>query len=117
MITIRPEQAAAFSHHQTERFETWMISHLKTCWPEQYANLGEDAMRAMVRDGIGRASRRRFTAERDVCKYIDLMVAFGAGFDQQPWAIEALEETHSQDPAVRMDSLCQTALSRASGGG
>ena len=49
--------------------------------------------------------------ECDVCKYIDLMIAFGRDFDQEcVWARETLTDEEA-DLADRIDALYEAAKS------
>lgn len=89
LITIRREQMGAFSRAEVERFEAWMLKHLLTFFPKQCRLLQETQLRELIQYGIERARGHRITAERDVAKFIDLMLVFGRDFDtnkQYGWA-------------------------------
>src|SRR5687768_3870557 len=76
-VVIRPAHMSTLSEASVERFETSMVVHLNKCFPDQCRALGEPRVRETIRYGIERASVYGITAQRDVCKYIDLMFVFG----------------------------------------
>jgi hypothetical protein len=116
MLTIRQEQLAILSQLEVDKFERWMLAHLMKFFPKQCAAAGELRLRDMIQLGIQRAAQHRFTANNDVCKYVDLMVVFGRDFDTDrrfPWAKEIL--SRQRNPRAKMQSLqeaAQTHLTR-----
>ena len=48
----------------------------------------------MVQYGIKRAAVYGFTAKRDVCKYIDLMILFGRDFDTDKRSRSVMPYSH-----------------------
>jgi hypothetical protein len=110
MLAIRPEQLAVLSQAQVKRFEDWMLAHLKTFFPKESELAGELELREKIQYGIKQASTYRITSERDVCKYIDLMMVLGRDFDRDkklPWAAEILGTRNS--PSVKTVVLVETA--------
>jgi hypothetical protein len=78
-----------FSRAEIQKFEDWMAAHLAQFFPAQSHALGEPQLRELIQHGIRRATEHGITKERDVCKFIDLMIVFGRDFDQnekQTWA-------------------------------
>jgi hypothetical protein len=111
MLTIRAEQFEVFSRLEVEKFEEWMIAHLRRFFPQQCAVAGEAQLRETIQGGIKRAAAYGMTAKRDVCKYIDLMIVLGRDFDtdnRYPWAGEILSER--RDPSAKMQALHGAAL-------
>jgi len=107
-MVIHPAQMAAFSQSATERFESRMLEHLNTCFPEQCRAWGEPKVRSTIRYGTERASAYGITAQRDVCRYIDLMVLFGPDFDRDsslPWLSAVLNDRAMRDPTVKLEAL------------
>jgi hypothetical protein len=107
---------AAFARAETKKFEDRMLIHLNKFFPRQCAALGEPKLRETIRDGIKRAAAYRITAERDVYKYIDLMVVFGHDFDTDkrfPWAGEILRKQKS--PGAKINALHRAARKRLKG--
>lgn len=93
MFTISKETMAVFSAAKTETFVEKMLVHIRKCFPAEYQSLGDPAIQQTIRYGIAGASRYGIQGERDVCKYIDLMLVFGQDFDRDiPWASRILTE-------------------------
>jgi hypothetical protein len=95
MLTIRKEQLKVFSKNEDLKFEDRVSVHLHKIFPEQSETLGEEKLRELIRHGIARAQSYEIVAQRDVCKYIALMMIFGRDFDvdkKLPWASETLKE-------------------------
>ena len=84
MLTIRRTQLVAFSEADVQRFEDWMMAHLRTFFANQCEAAGEFHLRVTIRYGIKRAATHGFHSKRDVCKYTNLMFAFGRDFDVDP---------------------------------
>lgn len=94
-------------------FEDRMVVHLGKFFPKHCEALGETKVREAVHEGIRRAGGYGIVAERDVCKYIDLMFAFDRGFDKDsryPWAARILTDPAQKDPTAKVNRLYDTAL-------
>lgn len=112
MFTIRKEQMAAFRPLATKAFEDRVVDHLKRAFPQQSSALGEAKLRETVQYGTQRAAAYRIVAERDVCKYIDLMVLYGRDFDKDstiPWAQSVLQNQAVKNPSTRVERLYREA--------
>ena len=108
MLTIRREQMAVFRGPALRTFEDHVIVHLDKCFPGQTKALGEPNVRETIQYGIRRAASYGIVAERDVCKYIDLMIVFGRDFDKdprQPWAQSVLNDRRLKDPSTKVGRL------------
>lgn len=106
MLTIRPEQLKVFSLAEVQKFEDWMLGHLQRFFHRRCEAIGERELRKTIQDGIQRAAAYGITDRRDVCKYIDLMVVFGHGFDTDPrlsWACDILGGPRA--PRYKMNAL------------
>jgi hypothetical protein len=104
MLIIRQEQLRAFSRAEVANFEEWMLAHLRKFFPAQCRAAGESGLQKMIRRGIERAASYRITTQRDVCKYIDLMVVLGSDFDTDPrlsWAKVILKNPWSEGMRMR----------------
>ena len=116
MFKIRPEQMTAFSEAARQSFEDRMVVHLQRFFPAQCESLGEGEVRIVIRCGIERAREYGIRAERDVCKYVDIMFAFGRDFDRNPdfpWARRILKERDYPSPSKKIDHLYDTAMQEA----
>jgi len=112
MLTLRKEQLAVFGPLGKKAFEDRMIAHLKKVFPEQSETLGEPQLRETIQYGTQRAAAYRITSERDVCKYIDLMVLYGRDFDKDPdlpWAQSILHNQAIRNPSSKIERLYKAA--------
>jgi hypothetical protein len=113
MFKIRKEQLDALSKASLKSFEERMVKHLNTFFSPQCSALGDAKTRETIHYGIQRARAYGVTAERDVCKYIDLMFAFGRDFDKDPdysGATEILKDESIKNPTQKINKLFETAL-------
>lgn len=89
-----------------------MVAHVNRHLPTRSARVGEDALRALIRDGVQRANGHGFTIEYDVSRYIILMLMLGRGFDEDdkiPWAREMLADQGLGGGRRTMDALYERA--------
>ncbi len=115
MLTIRKEQTAVFEDASRLDFENRMMAHIKKFFPEHYAALAEEKTRQLIQFAIERAETHGIVNERDVCKFTDLMIAFGPGFEQDPkcpWAAKILTDPAVTTPSKRVDKLYDQGISR-----
>jgi hypothetical protein len=111
MLTIRKEQLRVLDQAKRKRFMAKMLQHVQEFFPSQCALLGENQLREWVEHGINRAANYRLASERDVCKYIDVMIVFGKDFDRDsrlPWASKILSVQHTK-PAEKTRLLFEAA--------
>jgi hypothetical protein len=109
MFVIRDAVWDRLAEHARADFIARMRVHLRRFFPSQCNALGE-RLEQFVEIGIARARQHGFEAEREVCKYIDLMCAFGHRFHAQPWAREILEDRFQPDPEERMRRLLDAGI-------
>jgi hypothetical protein len=117
MYRLDESQAEKLSEAAVIDFENRMVVHLGRHFSEQCEALGEHGVREAIRFGIARSSHYGIVNERDVCKYIDLMFAFGREFDTDedlPWASRILKD---KDPryhggTLKIERLYETALTQ-----
>jgi len=113
MLMIRREQLELFRANALKDFEDRMIEHIANFFPKEFAKLGELNLREMIQYGSKRASSYGIVSERDVCKYLDLMVVFGRAFDADPtlpWVARILRDQSVKVPATRIGRLYELAL-------
>jgi hypothetical protein len=111
MFTIRKEQLRVLDLDRRRGFIAKMLAHVQEFFPRQCESLGEKQLHEWIEHGINRSSTYRIASERDVCKYVDLMMVFGKAFDQDsqlPWASEILKVAHTK-PAEKMRLLFEAA--------
>jgi hypothetical protein len=113
MLTIRENQIEAFHQRAIQEFENRMMDHIRKFFPKQLELVGEPEMRALIRHGIRRAESYGITAERDVCKYVDLAVVFGKEFDTNVtmlWARTILGDSTLTSSTQRINRLYDAAI-------
>jgi hypothetical protein len=113
-IVLREAQVEALRMPSSEGFVGRVEAHLRRFFPGECARLGgKPALRAVVDHGMARAAHHGLRSEREVCKYLDLMFAFGRDFDRDPrlpWAV-AIFEGHTHDLSrSKIDRLFEQAL-------
>lgn len=112
MLTISATQFAALERLAQQSFHERVLDHLHRCFPDACRRLGADAVREWIRAGEARAAIWGLRAERDVCKYIDLMFTLGAEFDTDPdypWTTPLLSDD-SVPPGTRIDRVVDATL-------
>lgn len=112
MLTIRKEQLAVFGPLGKKAFEDRMLAHLHKFFPEQCKGFDEPKLRETIQYGTQRAASYRITSERDVCKYIDLMILYGRDFDKDTnlqWAQSILQNKDIRNPSSKIERLYKAA--------
>jgi hypothetical protein len=110
MLTIRRKQMAVFAEVETKKFVDRVVVHLKKFFPKQCEAMGDSQLPETIRYGIKRAASYNIKAQRDVSRYVDLMMVLGHDFDRDkrlPWAGEVLRARNSAE--VRISMLLKTA--------
>lgn len=82
-MIIRPEQMKALNEAAGRRFENEMTGHLFRLFPSLSGRIGETGLRAVIRHGTRRARDYGILRERDVGRYIAVMMMFGIDFDKR----------------------------------
>ena len=106
-MIIRREQLAVFSDAASTSFEDRVFAHVTKCFPGESAALGDSGVRETIRYGRERASNHGAEGEREVVKYVDLMLAFGRDFDRDPglsWSSSILNGRW-RDATVKLERL------------
>ena len=109
---VRPEQLQALGEASRKEFEDRMVHHAAKVFPEVCRTLGEEGVRGLVRHGTARAAMYRLTREADLCRFIELMFAFGRDFDQStklPWVSATLLDESIADPSLRLARVVELA--------
>jgi hypothetical protein len=101
MLQIRSEQMQSLSEQLLKKFEDRLVAHLHEVFPKRCAALGEEKVRALVKDGTQRAQKYNVVAERDVAMFVDLMMVVRPDFDvarETPWAKVVCNDTALSGP-------------------
>lgn len=116
MLVIRQTQIEEFARIDRNVFEEWMLQHVEKFFPERFRERGANAIRQTIRLGISRAASYGIRSKRDVCRFIDVMVVLGPGFDTDErfsWAQNIL--TGRANPTARVSALIEATRSRLNG--
>jgi hypothetical protein len=91
MLTIRDAQMKVFGQLMQRQFEARMLQRLRSAYAACLGQRSDHDILSLIRDGIARSERFEVVRERDVARFIEYMVIYGADFDQsQAWAAEIL---------------------------
>ena len=116
MWTIRQEQMKKFETAAVRSFEQRLLAHLREVFPAQYSQLGEPGVRELIRYGMQRAAFYGIRSEKDVSRYISLMLTLGRDFDSDAhlsWASDILRNPQVTDPSEKVDLLDEAARDEA----
>lgn len=103
--TIREEQLSVLG---LKSMEPRVVAHAQKFFRRQSEALGAAGLAEAVQHGLSRAQSHGIATERDACKYVNLMFAFGRDFDAQlPWAHRILAD---RAQPRRFDGLFEAAL-------
>jgi hypothetical protein len=118
MMTIQKRQIAAMGERLARRWEDTMVVHLETFFPEVTQELGPEGVLHAIDLGVKKAARYNIHSERDVCKFLNFMFAFGFDFDldpELPWAHEILVNEELVRSNVKMHLLEKAAMGEYDG--
>jgi hypothetical protein len=110
MLVIRHEQLAAFERARVDDFVERASGWLRERHPEPARPLGDDGVRATVRDAIARSARAGIVSEDGVLLYLRAMVEAGHDFDREPWA--GFLRDPRLDPAQKLVKLATVLYER-----
>lgn len=114
MLVIRDEQLRVMARGA---LPDWITKHVKQFFPHQCTELGEEALRERVDEGIARAVLHGFESSAQISQYVDLMFVFGPDFDTDAtlsWPRPILRD-RTLSAAVRMARLLDAGRSRGEG--
>ena len=112
MFVMTGHQRAAFRARGFADLREALVAHVIVCFPERLAAVGAASLARHVEDGMRRAESHGLALDRDVGAYVELMIAFGEGFETDPrfpWA-RALCAPEEHDPSVRIQATFAAAL-------
>ncbi len=106
MLVIRNEQMDVLS--DLPALEAPIRSHLREFFPLEMAGKSDQFLNGFIRQGCAGARQYGIDDAPGICKFIDLMVELGTGFDQQPqfgWVRQILRDHALGAPAQRLDRV------------
>ena len=115
MIAVRDAQIKEMAAGRRASFIDRMVVHLRTHFPKHSEKVDEPTARRVIEYGITQAAAYGIETERDVCKFITLMWAFGHNFDRNPalpWAAEILGNQIYLTGTERIEALYAAAKTR-----
>lgn len=119
MLVISPDQLVAFRAAAVRECHRRFESHLRKYFPHRCAAFTSAGLADIIAHGASRAAHHGIFVEREVCRYLNLMFAFGRDFDRdEPWAQDVLAQPGDDAGAVLLDALlvsAQANLHRARG--
>lgn len=120
MLHIRLTQVQDLERSNRDQFVDFMMLHLLQFFSHQCEKMETESVRRTILVGIEKARTYGIESERDVCKFIDLMFAFGNDYDVRlSWVRKTLNERDPRQSIGRMDRLmtqAQSFLSHSSNG-
>lgn len=111
MLTIRDPQLRAIARAHERRFLRRAEKHLWTTLPDECAELGAERVREIVETALVRARGYGLERDYDILRFLNLMMLFGADFDDDdayPWAREILRD-EELEPLTRLELIDQRA--------
>lgn len=107
-IKIKDTQLKKLESYALENYITELVAHCDECYPHLRKTMGEEKLRHALKSGVDKAEQSGFTQRGPVQFYIDMLIAFGAGFEtdpQYPWIRESLESTKQRPQIERSSAL------------
>lgn len=90
-------------------FEARLLAYVRTHHGDRTAALGEAGLRALIRDGAARAQGFRLESEREICRYLELLLTFGQSFDAPGGRVAAALADPSKPDSKRLDLAFERA--------
>jgi hypothetical protein len=116
MLTIRESQMAALARELIARFDYKALAHVKNCFPQLCAQMGDAGALHYVRAGLRRAREYGLESEYDLLRFLNVMFTLGSEFDSNekyPW-VRPILENRAAPPTTRMNLLMGEIIARLS---
>lgn len=114
MFTIRKEQIYKLKEISINEFVLDMIDHVRIYFPEETEPFDNESLEEFIRKILEKAKSYDLKSERDVCKFINLVMVFGFDFDTNSdtiWMYKMLTDESEPNPVVRLND-CYNQVSR-----
>ncbi len=115
MLIIRKEQKNALQISLINRQILGLVDHAKNHFPDETAGKTDDELFDLIKVTLERAEKYDIKDERDVYKYINISMLYGADFDEQQetkWTVDYLSDEDVSSPSKRLDRLYQEIVHR-----
>jgi len=109
MLKLRKEHLEAFEAQVANRFAVRLVTHAKSVWPVECAELGEVAVTEIVKTGIQRAASLGLAQEMDIVRFVDLAFILARDFETNPlssWTRPILAD-RTVAGSVKLDRIYQ----------
>jgi hypothetical protein len=106
MLKIKSSQIEALSRLQLDSFMDRVLTRLRKSFPKARTISDNDGYE-LIQQGIERAAAYDIISERDVAKYVGLMLLWGREFDSvhtDSWVVSILRNP-TLDPGYKLDLL------------
>ena len=111
-MQISRKQVDGFNEEAAKKFEDHTTEKIRDYMPVEFKKHGEEKVRDMIRIGLANAPQYGLTRERDVARYVILMVATVPDFDTNEetsyWSQPVLSD-ESLDPEEKLKNLFEAA--------
>lgn len=114
-MIVRSAQVDSLSAGMRDQQARRLAAHLRKQYPEKLATVSEDALTAMVSEGIGKAAAYGVRLEFDVRRYAEYMVEFSRDFDvRADWAAQILNGNETGTEKIdKLDAYTTFELRRS----
>lgn len=83
-ITITDQQLKKLEPTTFENYISELVDHCDKSFPHLRQTMGNEGLEQVLRQSVNKANEQGFTQRGPVKFYIDLLIAFGYGFDTDP---------------------------------
>ena len=109
LLGVRDAQVRAFDEALDPGGSSALVARAREAWPNQAARLGDEGVRAHVEEAAAAAQRHGFQERSHVWSYVNVTLALGLGFVEDPrypWASTLLGRAELP-PAAKSELLVQ----------
>ena len=112
MLKINGQQMERLRETHGSDFEGKMVRHLRERFPLRSAAVGPPGVLRAVQKGVGSAAVNGISAERDVCRLVELMFSLEGLDGEREWVTEVLEQATPANISARIEQLGALAAER-----
>jgi hypothetical protein len=114
MLTIRPDQMAAFERASADGFEQRLFTHVHTLLREKGVAVLAPELRARISAAVTQAKEYYFKREIDIANFVEIVIVRLGGFDEKDCPKPLLCElyTYGADPESKLKKFGTWAAAR-----
>jgi hypothetical protein len=119
-LIIRKVQMDVVRDELRSRLVKTVTVHARECFPEECAAMGEEQLLHRMEDAAAAAARWGLGSPQDVCRFVNLSMILGPGFDSDPklkWIYEMLSDAGVPSRSQRLSLVYAEAVRRLRAGG